>query len=89
MTLSAGRNVVAPKGEINADTETRKMIQTFIPRPWMEYGGPDTCRCSVSFGLRPFFSMSTSLEKSTGPAASSREVSDAALEVPMMSFVLI
>ena len=30
-TVSAGSTSVAPKGEINADMETRKMIQLFIP----------------------------------------------------------
>jgi hypothetical protein len=57
-TLSAGSTVVAPKGEISAEMETRKMIHVFIRELKIEYGGPDTCRLRVSRG--PFFSTSTS-----------------------------
>ena len=45
-TLRAGSTVVAPNGEINADMETRKMIQTFIRELKTEYGGAETVRCS-------------------------------------------
>jgi hypothetical protein len=57
-TLRAGRTVVAPNGDINADMDTRKMIQVFILELNTEYGGPETCRCNVSRG--PFFSRSNS-----------------------------
>lgn len=57
-TLSAGRTVVAPNGEINADIETRKIIHVFIRELKIEYGGPETCRCNDSLG--PFFSTSNS-----------------------------
>lgn len=57
-TVSAGSTVVAPNGEINADIETRKIIHIFIRELNTEYGGPETCRCSVSRG--PLFSTSIS-----------------------------
>jgi hypothetical protein len=47
-TVSAGSTSVAPKGEINADMETRKMIQLFIPGLKTLYGGPDMVRWSGS-----------------------------------------
>jgi hypothetical protein len=30
-TLSAGRNIDAPKGDIRAEMDTRKMIHVFMP----------------------------------------------------------
>jgi hypothetical protein len=78
-TVNAGRNVVAPNGDIKAETETRKMIHIFAPFDQTEYGGPETCLCNSSG--RPFFSMSTSFEKSTGPEASSRDTSELDLVV--------
>jgi hypothetical protein len=43
-TFNAGSTVVAPNGEINAEMDTRKMIQIFMLLLNTEYGGPDTCR---------------------------------------------
>lgn len=71
-TFSAGRKVVAPNGDIRAETETRKMIHIFAPFDQIEYGGPETCLCKSSG--RPFFSTSTSFEQYTGPTASSEDV---------------
>lgn len=41
-TFKAGKNVVAPNGDINAETDTRKMIHIFIPLPKTVYGGPES-----------------------------------------------
>lgn len=46
-TVSAGSTSVAPKGEISAEMETRKMIQLFIPALKTLYGGPEAVRCSA------------------------------------------
>lgn len=59
-TFKAGRTVVAPNGDIKADIDTRKMIHVFIRELNTEYGGPETCRCSVSCGL--LFSKSSSCD---------------------------
>lgn len=67
-TFRAGRNVVAPNGDIKADTDTRNVIQTFIPELKAEYGGPETCLCSISSTL--LFSTSISCD-STSPFSSS------------------
>jgi hypothetical protein len=81
-TFNAGRKVVAPNGDIRAETETRKMIHIFAPFDQIEYGGPETCLCKSSG--RPFFSTSASFEQYTGPAASSEDVPEPALLEPMV-----
>jgi hypothetical protein len=81
-TFSAGKNVVAPKGDIKADSDTRNIIQIFAPCPQIEYSGPDICLCSSSG--RALISASTSFEKSTGPAASSRDTVEPAFVRPML-----
>jgi hypothetical protein len=68
-TFSAGKNVVAPNGDIKADTATKNIIQIFAHGPQIVYGGPDICLRSSSG--RAFFSASASFGKSTGPASSS------------------
>ena len=57
-TVSAGSTSVAPKGEINAEIETRKIIQLFIPGVKTLYGGPDAVRCSVVVSCGSVFSTS-------------------------------
>jgi hypothetical protein len=81
-TFTAGRKVVAPNGDIRAATETKNMIHIFPPGPQMVYGGPETCLSNEPD--RPFFSTSTSFEKSTGPEASSRAVSDSTFVMPIV-----
>jgi hypothetical protein len=76
-TFNAGKKVVAPNGEINAETETRKMIHIFDPRPQMVNGGSEGCRWSRC--KCPLFSRCTSSAKSTGLAASSRAGSESRL----------
>ena len=46
--FKAGRYVVAPNGDINADTDTKKMIQIFILLLKTECGGPVVCLCRSS-----------------------------------------
>jgi hypothetical protein len=45
-TFRAGKKVVAPNGEINAETETRNIIHILEPGPQMVYGGSEGCRCN-------------------------------------------
>ena len=83
-TFNAGSTVVAPNGEINAEMDTRKMIQIFILLLNTEYGGPDTCRWRVSRG--PLFSRSTSGDVSlSGPASFLSSDTDNALASLMVT----
>jgi hypothetical protein len=51
-TFRAGKYVAAPKGDIRADTETRKTIHAFMPGLRMEYGGADiSCRSGGPAGI--------------------------------------
>jgi hypothetical protein len=70
-TFSAGKNVVAPKGDIKADTDTKDIIQIFAHGPQIVYGGPDICLRSSSG--RAFSSVPASFGKSTGPVSSSSD----------------
>jgi hypothetical protein len=40
-TLSAGKNVVAPKGDIKAEADTKNIIQIFAYEPQTVYCGLD------------------------------------------------
>jgi hypothetical protein len=79
-TFNAGKKVVAPNGEINAEMETRRMIHIFDPGPQMVYGGSEGYCCSSL--KSPLFSRCTSVAKSTGLAASPRDVSESFLVLP-------
>jgi hypothetical protein len=80
-TFSAGKNVVAPNGEIKAETETRNMIHILEPGPQMVYGGSEGCRCNSL--ICPFFSTSSSFSNLPGLAVSSRDVLDSIFVWPM------
>jgi hypothetical protein len=80
-TFSAGKKVVAPNGEIKAETETRNMIHILEPGPQMVYGGSEGCRCNSL--ICPFFSTSGSFLISPCLAVSSRDVLDSISVWPM------
>jgi hypothetical protein len=84
-TLSAGKNVVAPNGDIKAEIETKKRIHILAPLPHIVYGGSDICLCNLPC-CGPFFSASWSFERSADAGAPLIDVCDSNFTTTMLLF---